>query len=616
MDYFYKKILSLLMGEMYHDPMVVFREYVQNACDSIDLAARKNVIDSRNKAVVDICLKADSVIIRDNGMGIPKDEVEKLLLGISSSEKDGIETIGKYGVGRLTGAKYCKKLTFETSYPGETCVSRVVWDIAKYKQLMGDSAVKYASEVIEKCTTCSYAETGEEGQHYFQVVLEGADKAILDVENVKNYLSLKVPADYTDTFKNVIIEPSCENYPEFKTRFENLKSYRITVNTINQSFKPFKVEVKNQNDSVKLSKQNYFVIKGYTGEELAWGWYSFPLSIKQINNCPFVGLQVRKHNMVVGYNDFLDQYLKKAKPYIAGELFITSNKIMPSSSRDGFYDSSEVAELFEGLKKYFKKVYNDEIDTLSRFRDTQIERTLELLKDRAICRKKVEMGCASQVELDEINKECDKKLDEYAAYLRSNKLNTQFIKEVSREIIDYYTQKINDSLPDGIEAINLYEEDNRRREAKKLELIGSSINDADKGRDNQDDGNQDGGNQDGGNQDDGNQDTKPEDKPVDEETNNRGKKQEGEEEQEGGAHIVDNNPLGGDDNSPYAEGLGSSPLSDDGGKSSGYSLGVKKTMEQVKLVIDNFEVLSPKYKTLLWESILKQVDEQCNEKSY
>ena len=130
--------------------------------------------------------------------------------------------------------------------------------------------------------------------------------------------------DYTDTFKNIIIEPSCESDAEFKTRFEKLKGYKVTVNTINQTFKPFKVEVKNQNDSVKLSRQNFFVVKGYTGEELAWGWYCLPLSIKQINNCPFVGLQVRKHNMVVGYNDFLDQYLGKAKPYIAGELFISS----------------------------------------------------------------------------------------------------------------------------------------------------------------------------------------------------------------------------------------------------------------------------------------------------
>jgi molecular chaperone HtpG len=595
MDYFYKKILSLLMGEMYHDPMVVFREYVQNACDAIDLAVKNNVIENRNKALVDICLKSDSVIIRDNGMGIAKDEVAKLLLGISSSEKDGIDTIGKYGVGRLTGAKYCKRLVFETSYPGENWVSTVIWDITKYNQLMKDPSIKLASDVIEKCTSCSYEESDVKEQHYFQVILEGANKAILDVENVKNYLSLKVPVDYTDTFKNIIIEPSCESDAEFKTRFEKLKGYKVTVNTINQTFKPFKVEVKNQNDSVKLSRQNFFVVKGYTGEELAWGWYCLPLSIKQINNCPFVGLQVRKHNMVVGYNDFLDQYLGKAKPYIAGELFISSNKIMPSSSRDGFYDSPEVIELFEWLKKYFKKVYSDEIDTLSRFRDVQVEQTLQVLRERAILRKKVEEGAVSQSTSKELNDKCDKKLDEFATYIRSNKLKTKFLKEVSKEIIDYYTQKINESLPDDIDAINLYDEDAKRKEVKKQEIINSNTKETEKGEEEVVDA------------------AKPiENKPVDQDS--------------GGGKtvlIIDANPV--QEIEDERDGLDTEPQPTGGtmtcdtpkeGNSSDFLIGVEKSMEIVKQVIEESEDLSPKFKRVLWDEISKQVKEKCNAKFF
>lgn len=583
------------MGEMYHDPMVVFREYVQNACDAIDLAVKNNVIDNRNKALVDICLKSDSVIIRDNGMGIAKDEVAKLLLGISSSEKDGIDTIGKYGVGRLTGAKYCKRLIFETSYPGEKWVSTVVWDITKYNQLMNDPSIELASDVIEKCTSCSYEESDVKEQHYFQVVLEGANKAILDVENVKNYLSLKVPVDYTDTFKNIIIEPSCESDAEFKTRFEKLKGYKVTVNTINQTFKPFKVEVKNQNDSVKLSRQNLFVVKGYTGEELAWGWYCLPLSIKQINNCPFVGLQVRKHNMVVGYNDFLDQYLGKAKPYIAGELFISSNKIMPSSSRDGFYDSPEVVELFEWLKKYFKKVYSEEIDTLSRFRDVQVEQTLQVLRDRAVFRKKVEEGTAGQSELNELDEKCDKKLDEFATYNRGNKLKTKFLKEVSKDIIDYYTQKINESLPDGVDAIDLYDEDAKRKEAKKQEIISSTIKETGKGEG----------------------DVVGVGKPIE----NKPVGQGGDDGEN--VPIIDTIPVpviegegGGVDTVPQPPGGTMTGGTKSEKISSEFLLGVEKSMEIVKQVIEESEDLSPKFKRVLWDEISKQVNEKCNAKSF
>lgn len=42
------------------------------------------------------------------------DDVVRSLIDLSFSQKTG-DAIGRYGVGRLTGAKYCDELIFETS---------------------------------------------------------------------------------------------------------------------------------------------------------------------------------------------------------------------------------------------------------------------------------------------------------------------------------------------------------------------------------------------------------------------------------------------------------------------------------------------------------------------
>lgn len=472
-DHFYKKILKLLMGEMYHDPMVVYREYIQNACDSIESAYREGVISDRSKAMANISVKSNSVIISDNGTGVSKDNVAKLLLGISAGEKDGINTIGKYGVGRLTGAKYCKKLIFETSFKGEPVKSQVVWDIVKYQSLMDNPDIEFASDVIEKCTTCTTSEYEDVDEHYFRVILENVThKSILDVENIKNYLTAKTPLDYIDTFKDSIVEASFDLNPDLENRLGELKCYNVTVNTTNLLYKFFRSEVRTQNEKIRLTKQNYFVINDYIGKELAWGWYAFPLSIKQINNCPFVGIQARKHNMVVGYTDLLEPYLGKAKPYITGELFVTHEAISPSSSRDGFEDSDEATELFDLLKRKFKIVYNNEIDVLSRFRDIFVEKTLLVLKERNTLKHRVQNGMLLQSELDKVVVDCNQKLDAYADYLRGNKLNTPFLIQTAKDIVEYYTQKINETLEDGIEPIDFFQEDSQRRTDRIKEITG------------------------------------------------------------------------------------------------------------------------------------------------
>ena len=68
-------ILELLSSAMYVDPITIYREYVQNAADAIDVARNEGLLVPDQPGRVNIVMDAQarSVRIRDNGCGIPSD---------------------------------------------------------------------------------------------------------------------------------------------------------------------------------------------------------------------------------------------------------------------------------------------------------------------------------------------------------------------------------------------------------------------------------------------------------------------------------------------------------------------------------------------------------------
>src|SRR5882724_7192664 len=76
-----KDILELLSSSMYVDPMTIYREYVQNAADSIDDARAAGLLspDEPGKVTINIDVSARNVKITDNGVGIAHGEFAERL---------------------------------------------------------------------------------------------------------------------------------------------------------------------------------------------------------------------------------------------------------------------------------------------------------------------------------------------------------------------------------------------------------------------------------------------------------------------------------------------------------------------------------------------------------
>ena len=74
-----KKLLKICMGDIYPNPMVVYREYVQNSCDSLQ-EAEKNSLLNKSQKLVSIKIESNNITIHDRGIGVKADEVISRLI--------------------------------------------------------------------------------------------------------------------------------------------------------------------------------------------------------------------------------------------------------------------------------------------------------------------------------------------------------------------------------------------------------------------------------------------------------------------------------------------------------------------------------------------------------
>src|SRR4051794_12239074 len=124
-----KDILEVLSSAMYVDPLAIYREYIQNSADAIDEACRIGLLGQQTPGDVEIeiDLEKRSVIVRDNGTGIPTGEFETRMTSFGSSAKRGSNARGFRGVGRLSGLAYCQELVFRSRAAGDALVSELRW---------------------------------------------------------------------------------------------------------------------------------------------------------------------------------------------------------------------------------------------------------------------------------------------------------------------------------------------------------------------------------------------------------------------------------------------------------------------------------------------------------
>lgn len=359
-----KKILSMLMFQLYSDERTIYREYVQNALDSINKAIDTRVLDQAKDGVVniDIDVKHRVIKIKDNGAGIESANAVRTLLDISPSNKDGVSQAGMYGIGRLVGGGYCHELIFRTSARGEAIGTQITFDVDKIWQMVEKDEEDYlATYVINECTTRESI-PAEESDHYFEVELKGvkddAAPSLLDAETIINYLREVAPVEYKPEFKNTLMYKSTADNPEFKELHEGLEKVQVLVGETRIQ-KQYGLSIRGTKD--KINNLEYFKIEDRKYGLLGWGWYALTKYTIQIpKDDKLAGIRLRAHNIQIGDANLLSgtNYWKedRSNSYFYGEFFVTHPHIRPNGARDGLVPTPESRSLENGLRTYFENL--------------------------------------------------------------------------------------------------------------------------------------------------------------------------------------------------------------------------------------------------------------------
>lgn len=361
------RLLETLTSALYEDPIVFFREYVQNSADAF---IRHPAANSR----IDINIDNNNRVIEfvDNGYGIPFNDFIYKMRGIGISDKGAsIDQIGFRGIGRLSAMPFCNKLLFVNKVEGCDEIQEFSWNGEKYNNLLSQSDsddLEKAIDAITESATRPYS--GSASDHFFVVKLISYSDEIADLINSDEFvsnLSKLLPVKYLDGFsgKNEIHK----HYAEFMG--DSLEKYEFDV-FLNgeQLFKPYTDENILESDIVFWDLSFDKTSEDIPPEKIGVLWFTF--NRKVASNPPKSprGLYVRSKNMLLGTEYAIaDSVTKGNKEYVAtyreltqtlngiyGELLIDTARLSDNARRDWFRIDASSIQLRKILTDYLRKL--------------------------------------------------------------------------------------------------------------------------------------------------------------------------------------------------------------------------------------------------------------------
>jgi molecular chaperone HtpG len=361
MAVFGKNILENLTTGMYQNSRVMFREYVQNACDAIDAAIKSGILSSRSEARIDVTIdsRKRDIAVTDNGSGIPKDDFIRVLTDIANSDKQRDSDKGFRGIGRLCGLAYCTELKFVSSAKGEESASVLMWDAVKMRRMLEDKKKWSADEVLEE-TVKSDSTPEDADKHYFTVYLLGIkeeDNESMDTAFIRDYLSFEAPVPYTSSFMF-----GDKIYKHAESQGLTIDEYPIYVEgeQIFKNYNSIIYSAGKRHDSVRDIEFKEFYDKNE--HLIAWMWFGISSLNGQIKPENVQrGLRLRKGNIQIGSAQALrEQGLfpdGRANEYFIGEVFAVHPDLIPNARRD-YFNGNPMRVIFENsLKDFFKYLW-------------------------------------------------------------------------------------------------------------------------------------------------------------------------------------------------------------------------------------------------------------------
>lgn len=473
-----KDVIESLTLAMYDDPKFIYREYIQNSADQIDIAFDNGMIESKDECKIEIKTERieRKITISDNGTGVPSEKVLSVLKSIAQGVKDRTKHKGFRGIGRLGGLAYCDKLIFETSYPGENIKSILTWNAKELRQIINDRTKKEDASAVIDTITSLQTKYEESEQRYFKVILENVtNDNLLNQEEIYDYLSMIAPVPYKKGFYY-----QDKIYNKAKEYNQIIDEYNLYLNN-NQVFKEYTTSIyegekHNKKRIDEIFDLEFFEIRNKSSHLLCWGWYSISKLKQQMPDVNIAkGIRLRKGNIQIGDENRLSELFvtnnvqdKRFSFYFFGEVHTLSPELIPNARRDYFLENNEFNEFEKCIRLEFKNL-KDYCYLSSNIRSE--ERKIEKLSSfKEEYKKKSEKGFTKP-----------KEREEYEEKLKQIKEDAEKAKEKIKKITDKNCenetkQKIVNKLTSDIKQIeNKDEIEVEKNSNKKTKLLTDNL---------------------------------------------------------------------------------------------------------------------------------------------
>ncbi len=389
-------LLETLTSGMYNDPLAIYREYIQNSVDSIDLMNG----DGRDiQMQINLDPLERTITFVDGGQGLPASGAEQVLSSIGDSNKKSDTQRGFRGIGRLGGIAYGDKATFRTKAQGESTESIQKWDcraLRKYNDNPQANSSLSLEDFFNQITTFKQKKSKHPKQRgFFEVKLEGVTSyrnKLFDTAKVAKYIQQVAPLPFDPDFKfgskisNFLAE-KVPNYCEYDITFNDSPLYR-----------PYKNYLEITNKAKKDWIEDIEFVELFEGGKLlAVGWFarrqSFLGALKKGEICS--GIRMRVGNIQIGGPHILDLFYRESRfnSYMAGEIHIVSPDLTPNGRRDDFVDNTEKNYLHRAFETTVGIPISKEIRRRSRVqsenKSSQIDKELTLKRNEQTLNTKI-----------------------------------------------------------------------------------------------------------------------------------------------------------------------------------------------------------------------------------
>lgn len=344
-----KDILDLITTSMYVDPLNVYREYIQNAVDSIEVALEQSLsFEDEPKVNISFDLPTRSVKIMDNGVSLSNNDFLTRIISIGGSQKRGTKLRGFRGIGRLSGLGYCQELIFRGRTSKDEDIVEVTWDGRKLKERYRDpNYSETLGHLVKDVTSQRTFQDDSYPGRFFEVEMKKIARlrndVLLNEKLIADYLGQTGPVDFHDDFKFKT------EINDFLAKHNCKKIINIFINESEQVFKPHRNEIVFTNFVQDQIKKPLF--KEFTntdGDLLAIGWFLDHNYFGSIpKNLGISGIRLRTGNIQVG-DDATSSHLfqeSRFSGWVIGEIHILSPKIIPNGRRDEFEVGAKYQDL-------------------------------------------------------------------------------------------------------------------------------------------------------------------------------------------------------------------------------------------------------------------------------